>query len=717
MHNSKRTRPGLTGLVWATALALCAATAQAQTRVDRNGWRVSALSAKATPATAKQAGAATTQSWQALGPFGGDVGAVAASPNVSGLLLAGTAPAIGTGALFRSTDGGNSWARVAAPVGPAVYDIEFAPDGGIFLGTAAGLLYSNDQGQSFTPRDLGIGINQLIFDVYLVAGSSQKLWIALPNPLGGQPISLMRSDDGGFVWTNVSPPVATGLGGSAVAVDPVNANRVMATFSGDFGGGEVWASSDGGQSWVNRSAGLPSGNPFFAVVHDGNRFLVGGGRLFANQFVGLYASDDLGAHWTALHNASWPLRAISDLALDPNQPGVILAASSGAGVYRSADGGQTWQIGIGGTAGKTVDAVRFFPGSSSDILIGMELYGVARSNDSGGNFASSSTGISELNVTSVSANPLDPQELAVAFSGENVGGVYRSVDGGHAWNPEPLPPTRYNAVAYGPDGTLYAISGGPSSIAPEGLYRRQANGSWTGLGPDQGSLFESDLWSIAFDPEQAQTLLLGGSDLLVGTGPTIWRSTDGGVNWSKRFTAPTSDQVVDLQYGAAGVVLAGYDGFTDGQSGGLLRSTNAGLDWAPANLGLLTYARLPRLCRAANGEFWLSAWSQFMVGAIYRSQDQGSSWQQRFPPGGDITDIACDPGDAQSVYVVRASAPWVLRTRDAASTYSAWGAGLDNLGRSNALVPAHNHLLLAGPHGVFRSQPLDRTFGDGFESP
>ncbi|MGE4073021.1 MAG: WD40/YVTN/BNR-like repeat-containing protein [Lysobacterales bacterium] len=692
--------------------------ADAQTRVDHHGWRVSALSATTSSAAAiKQSLTATSASWRGLGPFGGDVGTVAASPIVSGLVLAGMAPAAGTGALYRSIDGGSSWTRVAAPVGAAVYDIEYAPDGGIFLGTAGGLLYSNDQGQSFTQRDLGIGINQLVFDVHLVGGSGQQLWIALPNPLGGQPISLMRSDDGGFVWTNASPPVAAGLGGTAVAVDPLNSNRIVATFSGDFGGGAVWASSDGGQSWVDRSAGLPPGNPVFAVVYDGSRFLVGGGRIFGSQFVGLYATDDLGAHWTPLHNPSWPLRAISDIALDPNQPGVILAASAGAGVYRSADGGLTWQFGIGGTATLTVDAVRFLPGSSSAILIGTELYGVYRSNDSGGSFARSSHGINELNVTSVSANPLNPQELAVAFSGENIGGIFRSLDGGSTWSSEPVPPTRYTAVAHGPDGTLHAISGGPTTIAPEGLYRRQANGSWIGLGPDQGPQFESDLHAIAFDPEQAQTLLLGGSDVLVGNGATIWRSTDGGVNWSKRFNAQASDRIVDLQYGSGGVVLAGYDGFTQGQTGGMLRSTNAGLDWTTANLGLLSYARVPRLCRATNGDFWLKAWSQFMVGAVYRSQDQGTTWQQRSTPGGDIADIACDPGDAQVVYLVRGSAPWVLQTRDAAASYIPWDAGLSNLGRSTALVPAQNNLLLAGPHGIFRSQPLDRTFADGFEQP
>ena len=75
------------------------------------------------------------------------------------------------------------------------------------------------------------------------------------------------------------------------------------------------------------------------------------------------------------------------------------------------------------------------------------------------------TGTSEL-VFSVDANPNDPQELAIAFQGLNDGGVQTSANGGLTWSNEPVPPTRYDTVRFAPDGTLYAISDGPSSVAP-----------------------------------------------------------------------------------------------------------------------------------------------------------------------------------------------------------------------------------------------------------
>ena len=69
----------------------------------------------------------------------------------------------------------------------------------------------------------------------------------------------------------------------------------------------------------------------------------------------------------------------------------------------------------------------------------------------------------------------------------------------------------YSAVRFAPDGTLYGISSGPFVVSlEEGLSRRENNGSWTPLGPDQGPSFESDLDTMRFslnnrrsDPAQA----------------------------------------------------------------------------------------------------------------------------------------------------------------------------------------------------------------------
>ena len=151
------------------------------------------------------------------------------------------------------------------------------------------------------------------------------------------------------------------------------------------------------------------------------------------------------------------------------------------------------------------------------------------STNGGDTFVQSSEGISELDLFSIDANPLNPDEIAVAFQGQNNGGVLSSTDAGTTWLLESAPPTRYSAVGFAPNGTLYAISSGPSTVAQEGLYRRENNGSWTPLGPDQGPLYESDLNTMRFSLNDPNLILLGGADFgVAGFEGTIWRSTDAG---------------------------------------------------------------------------------------------------------------------------------------------------------------------------------------------
>src|SRR5207302_835118 len=170
---------------------------------------------------------------------------------------------------------------------------------------------------------------------------------------------------------------------------------------------------------------------------------------------------------------------------------------------------------------------------STELFLGTSSLAVFRSTDGGDIFVSSSRGISELNLYSIDANPLNAEELAVAFQGLNDGGVISSTDGGATWSLQSAPPTRYSNVRFAPDGTLYAISSGPSSVAQEGLYRRETNGTWTPLGPDQGPLYESDLDTTRFSHNNPNLILLGGADFgVAGFEATIWRTTDAGPTWA-----------------------------------------------------------------------------------------------------------------------------------------------------------------------------------------
>ena len=680
--------------------------------IDEKGNRVSGMNPRTVAGTKNRgespAGAAA---WVSLGPPGGDVFDVAASTVDANVVLAGLAPGGSFGGtLYRSSDGGNSWSEVPALDGTSVFDIEFAPEGTAYLGTLDSVRKSTDGGLSWATLNLGIGANDQVFDVAIDPSNSSILWVGIADASGSQPVNVMRSTDGGATWSNRTPPLAAPISGRGIAVDPGDSNTVIAVFGGDFGGGEAWVTTDGGDSWTDRSAGLP-GNPLNAVVYDGTRLLVGGGLLFGSQPVGLYESTDLGVTWNPLHDGTWPILVVEDIAVDPNDAARIFVAIDGGGVNRTTDGGATWQIGVGGTQALAGRSIRFQPANSQELFLGTSSLAVFHSTDGGDTFVQSSQGISRLDLFSIDANPLDPDELAVAFQGANDGGVLSSTDGGATWLLESAPPTRYSNVHFAPDGTLYAISSGPSTVAQEGLYRREDNGSWTPLGPDQGPLFESDLDTMRFSVNDPNLILLGGADFgVAGFEGTIWRSSDAGLTWTKVYELGDFQPVTDIdivQDGTDQVMLAARDDTSGGNQGGVLRSTDGGLSWSPSGSGLPTsFLRAPRLCASPSDpqKFYLSAWLSFSSSGLFRTTDAGVGWASTGWTGNALAaDIACHPTDDGVLFIsLPLEGSQVVRSQDGGATFLPFASDLEAVTSPRELAFAGtSRLLLASSTGSY----------------
>jgi photosystem II stability/assembly factor-like uncharacterized protein len=648
--------------------------------------------------------------WTSLGPPGGDVFDVAASTVDADIVLAGLAPGGSSGGtLYRSSDGGNTWSEVPALNGISVFDIEFAPGGTAYLSTQDSVRKSTDGGLSWVTLNLGIGVNDQVFDVVIDPSDPSILWAGIGDALGSQPVNVVRSTDGGVTWDDRTPPHAP-LSCRAIAVDRNDSNTVIAVFGGDFGAGEVWVTTDGGDSWMDRSAGLP-GNPLNAVVYDGTRLLVGGGLLFGSQFVGLYESTDLGVTWNPLHDATWPVLVVEDIAVDPNDAARVFVAIDGGGVNRTTDGGLTWQIGIGGTQALAGRSIRFRPGNSQELFLGTSSLAVFHSTNAGDTFVQSSQGISQLDLFSIDANGLDPDEIAVAFQGANNGGVLSSTDGGTTWLLESAPPTRYSNVRFAPGGTLYAISSGPSSVAPEGLYRREANGSWTPLGPDQGGLFESDLNTMRFSLNDPNLILLGGEDFgVAGFEGTIWRSTDAGGSWTKVYELGDFHRITDIEIVEDGTdqnMVASWNSESGDNIGGALRSTDGGASWFDSSSGLPTaFFRGPRLCASPTDPqtLFVSASLSFQSGGLFRTTDGGTTWASTgFTGNQTLGDVACHPLDNQTLFVTQLSGgDAVLRSQDGGATFAPFANGLENVVAPRELAFAgDSRLLLASAKGSY----------------
>jgi hypothetical protein len=141
-------------------------------------------------------------------------------------------------------------------------------------------------------------------------------------------------------------------GGRSAAVTGVPGKPNLFYF-GSTGGG-VWKTLDGGRTWSNISDGFFGGSIGAVSVapSDHNVIYVGGGEKTVRGNVssgyGLWKTEDAGKTWTA---AGLPQsRHVPRIAIDPNDPNTVYAAVLGniykptdeRGVYKSTDGGKSW---------------------------------------------------------------------------------------------------------------------------------------------------------------------------------------------------------------------------------------------------------------------------------------------------------------------------------------------------------------------------------------
>jgi photosystem II stability/assembly factor-like uncharacterized protein len=202
--------------------------------------------------------------------------------------------------------------------------------------------------------------------VAAVAGSdTDPLLYYLASAGGG----VFKTANGGLAWKAVWPQSSVGAMG-AIAIAPSNKNVVWAgtgesTPRNDASYGDgVWVTHDGGMHWIHR--GLGDTYSIARIVidpKDANVAVVGalGDPFRDSRERGVYRTVDGGRTWQHTLYVG-PQSGVSDLALDRSRPNVVYAGiwqfrrlpwtfTSGGpqnGIYKSTDGGVSWRKLVGG---------------------------------------------------------------------------------------------------------------------------------------------------------------------------------------------------------------------------------------------------------------------------------------------------------------------------------------------------------------------------------
>ncbi|EKB47528.1 plant photosystem II stability/assembly factor-like protein [Cecembia lonarensis LW9] len=353
-------------------------------------------------------------------------------------------------------------------------------------------------------------------------------------------------------WRLVGPH----RGGRSAAVSGVAGDRN--TFYFGATGGGVWKTTDGGITWANVSDGFFGGSiGAVTVAHsDPNIIYVGGGEKTVRGNVsygyGFWKSTDAGKTWE--HLGMEETRFISRIRVHPTNPEIVYAAVLGdifkpttmRGVYKSTDGGKTWdrKLFVNEQSG-AVDLIldpnnpevmyastwqlKRTPYSLESGGPGSKMF---KSTDGGENWIeiSRNPGLpaGTLGIMGITVSPLNSNRLWAIV--ENLdGGVFRSDDAGATWEKTNDDRNlRQRAWYY---TRIYADTQDENTVYVMNVnYHKSTDGGKTFKGAAAPHGDHHDLW---IDPSDNQRMIIaddGGAQV----------SFDGGASWSTYMNQPTA---------------------------------------------------------------------------------------------------------------------------------------------------------------------------------
>lgn len=421
--------------------------------------------------------------------------------------------------IFRSTDGGASWQRVlfkdadtggsAVAVDPANPNIVYAAlwqdrlgpweDRNQFQGTGGGLFKSTDGGDTWRQLSQGLPANTTQVNFSIAASRPGRLMAVVGTNEPGTyssaaGLGVFRSDDGGENWTRATsdPRPALRIGGGdlpIIRIDPSNPEVVYST------GLVTMRSVDGGQTWTPLR-GAPGGDDYQNLWIDPSD----GSHLALVSDQGAVVSVNGGRTWSSWFNQ--PTAQLYHVSVAPGFPYRLCAGQQESGSVCIASRGNDGSI--TGRDWHPVGVIEYGY-VAPDPLNANVIYGAGRNEVSEYHIDTGQV----RNITPIPlrdpqtrvdrTEPLvfSPQDPHVLYYAANR--IYRTRDGGQTWD------------VVSPDLTREQPGIPPSVGAMHA----------PGMESQRGSIY-----SLGLSPLNGEVLWAGTDDGL------IWRSSDGGRNWS-----------------------------------------------------------------------------------------------------------------------------------------------------------------------------------------
>ena len=572
--------------------------------------------------------------------------------------------------LQRSDDGGLSWRRPAGSGEPYAITLltqdPSRPDSLLADTGWDGIWKSDDAGASWSQLSPRLGNCHV---GYLEVSSLNSQVILM----GG--CGLMRSEDGGLTWKSIDLGLPADSWVSAVRFHASSGHAYLSFVNRKTGGG-VMRSTDAGLSWARIAEG-GSVNPVDLLVSEGQPTtlwtLDQDYGVFAYTFSQASAASvrvrrdehRLSTAFNTVTTAVVPFEISAPAQADPWLQSAVTSASSPVGW--SSFGPSSGEIGQAVVDPFNPQNVYFEPADAADVHYPSE----------GLHFRSTDAGVSwEI---------WDAGDWWNLSFGASPGLMYRaryidlekSTDSGKSW--QPLGLTMVNSAV-------------PDPFDPQTVWalRRDSIDKSTDGGASWRTLFYLHGSRMVLDPKSTRIAYAAGTS---SYGTRTVRTLDGGETWAVTGIREGEDMLADPE--RPGCVYLADPVY------GVLKSTDDGWTWTPANNGL-PRPEAWRLAYDPAEHVLYCGVSASSEGTVFKSTDAGASWQATDPSLEDtirsLTVIA--PG------CLLAGAPsGVYRTTDAGTTWNRIEEGLAMPAVYNVSVTpaAPDVIYIQTSAGLFRS--------------
>jgi len=353
---------------------------------------------------------------------------------------------------------------------------------------------------------------------------------------------------------------------------------------------------------------------------------------------------------------------------------------------------QTLQWSRSGPEGIEVSAIAIHPNNASIMYVGTEYGGVYQTINGGDSWNLTNA---TFKPAAVNALVIDPSNPTVIYATTLLDGIYKSSDSGANWLPinTGVTATSLYGMAIDPSNSsiVYAATGGSS------VYKT-VNGGASWIAHTHGIF--GGVGALAIDPTNVSIIYAAATYYPdFGTGG-ILKSTDGGVNWSNSNSglAGSVIQSVVISPGNPSLIYAGGDQ-------GVFKSTNGGANWTAINVGFDNSSRNIRsLTVDPVNQQRLYAGTEYR--GVFRSIDGGANW---FAVGPSLTYLRGLAISRSNPNIVVAGWTWsggIFKSVNAGDTWSKVTCGTRSVNvLAIAVDPANSNIVYVGTEhaGLFKS--------------